>query len=108
MLAIRLFGLALAAELDGPLGTDFTGLRNEAAAYVANSGYDPQVKGMRYATNFQSCEPEVTVKALETPTNGRPFAGGPRIDHLVLNTPAFRAAHNSPTPDYCRQWRAQP
>lgn len=57
MLSIKAFGFTLAKQLDATLGTHFGTLLDLAATWVSNTGYDPEVKGMRYGTNFQSCEP---------------------------------------------------
>jgi hypothetical protein len=59
MVAIKMAGFAWAAHLDSTLGTDFRGLRDAAATWAANTGYDTHTKGMHYARVVQSCEPDV-------------------------------------------------
>jgi hypothetical protein len=60
MLAIKSYGFQVASELDATLSTDFTTLRDEAGTWVANTGYDTEVHGIRYGAVFQSCEPSTT------------------------------------------------
>src|SRR5947209_8777434 len=36
-----------------------------------------------------------TSRAFATTTNGGPFSGRPRVDHLIILTPTLEAAHNS-------------
>lgn len=59
MLSIRMYSYVLGAQMDSELGTDFKSLRDAAGTFIATNGYDEQIRGIRYGTNFQSCEPKL-------------------------------------------------